>query len=55
MILAVILSLSLATPINCAEVRAKVAEHGKVRAYAWALANGYSLKDIARIRKQCGV
>lgn len=40
---------------DCRMVRAKVREHGKVAAYAWALANGYSPKDIARIRKQCNV
>ena len=40
---------------DCAMIREKVKEHGRVAAYAWALANGYSPKDIARIRKQCGV
>lgn len=54
-LIATILSFSLAQPVDCAEVRAKVKEHGKVKAYAWALAAGYSPAEIARIRKQCGV
>lgn len=41
--------------ITCPDVRAKVAEHGKVYAYAWAMANGYSPKEISQIRKICGV
>ena len=55
LILAVMLSLTVGQPVDCAEVRAKVKEHGKVVAYAWALAQGLSPKDIARIRRQCGV
>ena len=52
----VIAAAALAHDIpDCAMVRAKVKEHGKIAAYAWALANGYSPKDIARIRKACGV
>jgi hypothetical protein len=56
--LAVVLSLSVADPsppIDCEMIRAKIAEHGKAVVYTWALANGYSLRDITRIRKQCGV
>ena len=40
---------------DCAVIRAKIAEHGKLAVYAWALANGYSPKEIARVRKVCGV
>lgn len=40
---------------DCAYIRAQVKEHGKLKAYAWALANGYTPSEIARIRKQCGV
>lgn len=40
---------------DCAYIRAQVKEHGKIKAYAWALANGYTPSEIARIRKQCGV
>jgi hypothetical protein len=39
--------------VSCELVRAKVAEHGKVLAYAWALNNGLSLADIYRIKKRC--
>lgn len=41
--------------VDCDMVRAKVKEHGIVVVIAWAVANGYSAKDISRIRKQCGV
>lgn len=41
--------------VDCAYVRAKVAEHGKVAAYAWAIAQGYSPREIARIRRKCGI
>ena len=40
---------------DCAMIREKVKEHGRVAAYAWAISQGYLPKDIARIRKQCGV
>jgi hypothetical protein len=40
--------------VDCAQIRAKVAYHGKIVAYAWALSNGYSSKEIARIRKMWG-
>ena len=44
-----------APAVDCAMVRAKVAEHGKLAVYAWALANGYSPRDIARIRQHCRI
>ena len=40
---------------DCAYIRAQVKEHGKIKAIAWALAQGYTPSEIARIRKQCGV
>jgi hypothetical protein len=50
----VILLLLTAEP-NCETVRSLVTQHGKIAAYAWALAHGISPKEIARIRKQCGL
>lgn len=41
--------------VDCDMIRSQVKEHGKIKAYAWALANGYSPKEITRIRKACGV
>jgi hypothetical protein len=40
---------------DCTYIRAQVKQHGKIKAIAWALANGYSPSEIARIRKVCGV
>lgn len=40
---------------DCNMIRAKVKEHGKIAVYAWAISQGYSPKEISRIRKQCGV
>jgi hypothetical protein len=37
--------------VTCDLVRSKVAEHGRLVAYAWAKLNGYSNKDIAEARK----
>lgn len=37
--------------VSCADVRAKVAEYGKVYAYAWARLQGYSQREIAEARK----
>lgn len=56
-VLAILLSLSVpATPtLECEQIRALVGQHGKVTAYAWALSHGYSPKEIARIRRICGV
>lgn len=42
-------------PPDCTYIRAQVKEHGKIKAIAWALSQGYSPSEIARIRKQCGV
>lgn len=40
--------------VTCADVRAKVAEHGKVYAYAWAKLNGYSSAEINEAKKCLG-
>ena len=57
--LAILLLLTLQAradqSVDCAQVKAMVSHHGKVAAYAWALANGYTVKEISRIRKQCGI
>ena len=37
--------------VTCAAVRAKVAEHGKVYAYAWARLQGYSKAEINEARR----
>lgn len=37
--------------VTCADVRAKVAEHGKVYAYAWARLNGYTSAQINEAKK----
>lgn len=37
--------------VTCADVRAKVAEHGKVYAYAWAKLNGYSSREITEAKR----
>ncbi len=37
--------------VTCEAVRAKVAEHGKVYAYAWARLNGYSRSDIEAAKR----
>ena len=42
-------------PVDCAIVRAHIAEHGKAKAVAWARGQGYSWSEIWRIRKQCGI
>lgn len=56
---AVVLALTVADPqpppVDCGFIRAKIAEHGKLAAYTWAIANGYSRHEITRIRKVCGV
>ncbi len=54
MILAVLLMLSV-EPYECAQIKAMVAQHGKIAAYTWALAHGYSPNQISRIRKVCGI
>lgn len=37
--------------VTCADVRAKVAEMGKIRALAFALENGATWRDIREARK----
>jgi hypothetical protein len=37
--------------IDCALVRSMVAEHGKARALAWAVENGYGWRDIRAARR----
>jgi len=37
--------------IDCALVRQYVAEHGKARALAWAIENGYSWAQIREARR----
>lgn len=56
-LLAVLLLLSIEPKpsVDCEMVRAKVKEIGRLEAYALAIANGYSPKEISRIRKMCGV
>lgn len=53
--IAVLLLLSVEPKPDCEMVRAQVAQHGKIAAYAWALANGYTPREISRIRKACGI
>lgn len=56
--LAILLLLTLqarAEHIDCAHIKSQVQQHGKFKAIAWALANGYSPQEISRIRKQCGI
>jgi hypothetical protein len=37
--------------VTCEFVRAKVAEHGKVVAYAWARLQGYSRREINEAKR----
>lgn len=49
-------SVAFAHPhVDCEMVRDQVRTHGKIKAYAWAISQGYSPKEISRIRKACGV
>lgn len=41
--------------LDCQTVRAYVAQHGIVVAYARALAAGYSPAEIRKVRKRCQV
>ena len=41
--------------LDCATVRAYVAQHGIVVAYARALAAGYSPAEIRKVRRRCNV
>lgn len=38
--------------ITCDLIRVKVAEHGRIASFAWAIRNGYSLSEI-RQAKRC--
>jgi len=42
-------------PLDCQTVRAYVAQHGIVVAYARALAAGYSPAEIRKVRRRCSV
>ena len=42
---------NLPAGVTCELVRAKVAEHGKIVAYAWATLQGYSRREIKEARK----
>jgi hypothetical protein len=42
-------------PLDCTTVRAYVAQHGIVVAYARALAAGYSPRQIRDVRRRCNV
>jgi hypothetical protein len=55
LVILLLLTLQAEQPVDCDQVKALVKHHGKVAAYTWALANGYSPKEISRIRKQCGI
>lgn len=37
--------------LDCAAIRYYVAVHGRVAALAWAIRNGYSLRDVAEAKK----
>jgi hypothetical protein len=41
--------------VTCEQVRSLVAEHGKVKAIAWAIEHGLSIRQIYLIRKTCKV
>jgi hypothetical protein len=41
--------------VTCEAVRERVAEHGRAAAIAWALASGYSWRQIRDARKICGI
>lgn len=41
----------LPTGVTCEFVRAKVAEHGKVYAYAWARLNGFTGEQINQAKR----
>lgn len=46
---------ALPAGITCEMVREKVAEHGKVKALAWAIEHGLSIRQIYLIRRACKV
>jgi hypothetical protein len=37
--------------VTCSDVRAHVAQYGKIAAYAWARLQGYSSKEIAEAKR----
>lgn len=39
--------------VSCEQVRALVAEHGKVKALAWAFEHGFSIRQVYTIRRAC--
>lgn len=41
--------------VSCEQVRSLVAEHGKVKALAWAFEHGLSIRQIYIIRRTCKV
>lgn len=41
--------------VSCEQVRSLVAEHGKVKALAWAFEHGLSIRQIYLIRRACKV
>lgn len=45
----------LPSGVTCEQVRSLVAEHGKVKAIAWAFEHGLSFRQIYLIRRRCGV
>ena len=59
MLAIILLGVVLVTPAepqlpagaSCDQIRALVAEHGKAKALAWAIRNGYSWTDIREARK----
>jgi hypothetical protein len=59
MILAILLVLAtepqLPSGTTCDQIKSLVAEHGKVKALAWAFEHGLSIRQIYLIRKTCKV
>jgi hypothetical protein len=55
MILVILLALAtepqLPTGATCEQIRSLVAEHGKIKALAWAVRNGYSWPQIREAKK----
>ena len=41
--------------VNCEQVKALVAEHGKLAAIKWALTNGFSMRQVNAARKKCDI
>lgn len=55
MILVILLALAtepqLPPGASCEQIKSLVAEHGKVKALAWAVRNGYSWQQIREAKK----